>query len=69
MIQQLQMAPHAYHGYTWKNEEIFYKGHIYLHYQSAFKSQVFYELHASRVAGHSRFHKTYERIKRSFFWE
>ena len=27
------------------------------------------ELHATPIAGHSRFTKTYDRVKRSFFWD
>lgn len=36
---------------------------------SKFQSRVLYELHSSPIASHSGFHKTYERIKRSFFLE
>jgi hypothetical protein len=40
LIQQLQMEPHASQGYTWKNEELLYKGRIYLNNLSTFKSSI-----------------------------
>jgi hypothetical protein len=30
---------------------------------------VLFELHATPIAGHSEFTKTYHRFKRSFFWD
>jgi hypothetical protein len=30
MIQQLQLETNAFLDYTWKNEELCYKGHLYL---------------------------------------
>jgi hypothetical protein len=42
---------------------------MYLRKQSHLKSIVLSELHASPTTGHSGFHKTYEWIKHSFFWE
>ena len=30
---------------------------------------VLYELHATPIAGHSGFTKTYDRVKHSFFWD
>lgn len=69
LIQQLQMEPHAHQGYNWKNKELRYKGHVYLNKQTTFKSTLLSELHASPTVSHSGFHKTFERIKCSFFWE
>jgi hypothetical protein len=57
LIQQLQMAPHASQGYTWHNEELHYKGNLYLSKQSTFKSTVLSKLHASPTIGHSAFIK------------
>jgi hypothetical protein len=42
---------------------------LYLSKQSKLKSTVLYELHATPTAGHSGFTKTYDRVKRSFFWD
>jgi hypothetical protein len=42
---------------------------LYLSKQSKLKSTVLSELHATPIAGHSRFTKTYERVKHSFFWD
>lgn len=63
------MEPHAYQGYTWKNEEIHYKGCLYLNERSKFKLWALSELQSSPIVDHFKFHKTYERIKCSVFWE
>jgi hypothetical protein len=67
LIQQLQHDSNVSPGYTWHNDELHYKGHLYLIKKSISKATVLSELHASPTAGHSSFHKTYEQIKRSFF--
>jgi hypothetical protein len=53
LIQQLQHHSPASLGYSWHNEEIHYKGHLYLRKQSQLKSMVLSELHASPTTGHS----------------
>jgi hypothetical protein len=55
--------------YSWNNEELRYKGCLYLCKQSQLKCIVISELHASPIAGHSGFSKTYERVKHFFFLE
>jgi hypothetical protein len=42
---------------------------LYLSKQSKLKSTVLSELHATPTVGHSGFTKTYDRVKRSFFWD
>jgi hypothetical protein len=42
---------------------------LYLSKQSKLKSTVLSELHATPTTEHSGFTKTYDRVKRSFFWE
>jgi hypothetical protein len=69
LIQQLQHHSQASPGYSWHNEELRYKGHLYLRKQSQLKSMVLSELHASPTTGHSGFTKTYEWVKCSFFWD
>jgi hypothetical protein len=69
LIQQLQHDPQAAPGYSWHNDEFHYKGHLYLSKQSALKSMVLSEFHASPTVGHSGFTKTYEWVKHSFFWD
>jgi hypothetical protein len=69
LIQQLQQYPHASLGYSWHNEELCYKGRLYLRKQCHFKSTMLSEFHSSPTTGHSTFHKTYEWIKCSFFLE
>jgi hypothetical protein len=58
----------SFPGYSWHNDVIFYKGHLYLSKQSQLKSTVLSELHAIPTVGHSGFTKTYDQVKRSFFW-
>jgi hypothetical protein len=67
LIQQLQDNSPVSPGYSWHNDELHYKGCLYLRKQSQLKSTVLSELHASPTTGHSGFTKTYERVKHSFF--
>jgi hypothetical protein len=69
LIHQLQSKAPASPGYSWLHEELQYKGRLYLSKQSKLKSMVLSELHATPTTGHSRFTKTYDRVKRSFFWD
>jgi hypothetical protein len=69
LIQQLQSNAPASPGYSWLHDELRYKGHLYLSKQSKLKSTVLSELHATPTAGNSGFTKTYDRVKRSFFWD
>jgi hypothetical protein len=69
LIQQLQNKAQAPPGYSWLQDELQYKVCLYLSKQSKLKSMVLSELHATPTAGHSGFTKTYDRVKRSFFWD
>jgi hypothetical protein len=69
MIQQLQTNAPAPPRYSWLQDELQYKGHLYLRKQSKLKSTVLSELHAIPTSGHSGFTKTYDRVKHSFFWD
>jgi hypothetical protein len=69
LIHQLQSKAPASPGYSWLHEELRYKVCLYLSKQSKLKSTVPSELHATPTAGHSGFTKTYDRVKRSFFWD
>jgi hypothetical protein len=69
LIQQLKNKEQAPPGYSWLQDELRYKGRLYLSKQSKLKSMVLFELHATPTAGHSGFTKTYDRVKRSFFWD
>jgi hypothetical protein len=42
---------------------------LYLSKQSKLKSTILSEPHATPIDGHSEFTKTYDRVKRSFFWD
>jgi hypothetical protein len=69
LIQQLKNKAQAPPGYSWLQDELRYKGRLYLIKHSKLKSTVLSELHATPTAGHSGFTKTYDRVKRSFFWD
>jgi hypothetical protein len=67
LIQKLQNKAQAPPGYSWLQDELQYKGRLYLSKQSKLKSTVLYELHATPTAGHSAFTKTNDQVKCSFF--
>jgi hypothetical protein len=69
LIQQLQSNAPSSLGYSWLHEELRHKGRLYLSKQSKLKSMVHSKLHATPIAGHFGFTKTYDRVKRSFFWD
>jgi len=56
-------------GYTWNLDTLRYQGCIILVHNSTLKQIILEEFHSSPTIGHSRFYKTYERAKCSFFWE
>jgi hypothetical protein len=67
LIQRLQQHSSASYTFTWKNDSLWYKDHLYLCNKSQLKQKVLLELHTSPVGGHSRFLKTYHRVKNDFF--
>jgi hypothetical protein len=69
LIQQLQTNAPAPPGYSWLQDELRYKGRLYLSKQSKLKSTVLSELHVIPTAGHSGFTKTYDRVKHSSLWD
>jgi hypothetical protein len=60
LIQKLQNKAPSPLGYSWLQDELRYKGFLYLSKQSNIKSMVLPELHATPTAGHSGFTKTYD---------
>jgi hypothetical protein len=69
LIQRLQQDSNASDTFTWKNDSLWYKDHLYLCKNSQLKQKVLLELHTSLVGGHSEFLKTYHRVKKEFFWD
>jgi hypothetical protein len=67
LIQQLHTNSPVSLGYSWLNDEIQYKGRLYLSKDSKLKSTVLSKLHATPIARHLGFTKTYDWVKRSFF--
>jgi hypothetical protein len=69
LIQSLQKDSSASDTFTWKNDSLWYKDHLYLCKNSQLKQKVLLEFHTSLVGGHSGFFKTYHRVKKDFFWD
>jgi hypothetical protein len=69
MIQQLKANSLVSPGYSWHNDKLWYKGHLYLSKQPQLKSTMLSELHANPTVVHSGFTKTYDRVRCSFFWD
>jgi hypothetical protein len=67
LIQRLQQDSSASYTFTWKNDSLWYKDHLYFCKKSQLKQKVLLELHTSLVGGHSGFLKTYHRVKKDFF--
>jgi hypothetical protein len=53
LIQRLQQDSSASYTFTWKNDSLWYKDHLYLCNNSQLKQKVLLELHTSLVGGHS----------------
>jgi hypothetical protein len=69
LIQKLQANSPTSPGYSQNNDDLCYKGHLCLSKNSQLKSMVLSKLHATPTTGHSWFTKTYDWVKRSFFWD
>jgi hypothetical protein len=69
LIQRVQQDSNASDTFTWKNDSLWYKDRLYLCKNSQLKQKVLLELHTSLIGGHSRFLKTYHRVKKDFFWD
>jgi hypothetical protein len=57
LIQKVEHESNAFPRYTWENEDLCYKGCLYLIKYSNFKSIVLSKLHASPTIENSSFHK------------
>ena len=66
LIQKLQEDSSTFDTFSWKNDSLWYKDHLYLCKNSQLKQNIFMELHTSPLRGHSGFLKTYHRVKRNF---
>ena len=64
LIQKLQQDPSTYDTFSWKNDSLWYKDHLYLCKNSQLKQNIILYLHTSTLGGHSGFLKTYHRVKK-----
>ena len=60
IIQPLASNPYVVTHFSWDGSSLRYKGRLVLPDSTDIKHAVFYELHASPLAGHSILLKTYE---------
>ena len=67
LIQNLQEDPSTSYTLSWKNDSLWYKYRLYLCNNSQLKQKILLELHTSPLGGHSRFLKTYHKVKKYFF--
>lgn len=69
LIQKLQQDSNTSNTFSWQNDSLWYKDRLYLCKNSQLKQNIRMELHTSSLGGHSRFLKTYHRVKKEFFWD
>ena len=67
LIQNLQQDPSTSDTFCWKNDSLWYKDCLSICNNSQLKQNIPLELHTSPLGGHSRFLKTYHRVKKEFF--
>jgi hypothetical protein len=56
-------------GYSWHDDEINYKGFLYLRKHLNLKSTMLSDFHSSTIVGNFGFTKTYEWVKYYFFYD
>ena len=64
LIQILQQYSSTSNTFSWKNDSLWYKDHLYLCKNSQIKQNILLELHTSPLGGHSGSLKTYHRVKK-----
>ena len=64
LIQKLQQDPSTSDTFSWKNDSLWYKDRLYIFKNSQLKQKIPLELHTSPLGGHSRFLKTYRKVKK-----
>ena len=69
LIRKLQQDSSTSDTFSWQNDLLWYKDHLYLCQNSQLKQKILMELHTSPLGGHSGFLKTYHRVKKEFFWD
>ena len=69
ILQKLQQDPNAFDSFSWKNDSLWYKDHLYLCNNSQLKQKILMELHISSLGRHSIFLKTYHRVKKQLIWD
>ena len=66
-IPKLEQDPSASDTFSWKNDSLWYKVHLYLCKNSQLKQKVLLELHISPLGGYLGFLKTYHGVNKEFF--
>ena len=54
-------------NFRWRDELLFYKGRVVIPNNELLRSQLLYELHNSKMGGHSGVIRTYQRLRQQFY--
>ena len=67
-IHKLHQAPDPKQRFSWRNNLLYFRDHIWLGGSEKIQTQILTAFHASVTGGHSGFPATYARIRRLFAW-
>ena len=68
-FKSLRQDPSTYDTFSWKNDSLWYKDHLYLCNNSQLKQNILLVLHTYPLGGKSLFLETYHKVKKEFFWD
>ena len=69
IILAIQSGSNIPTGFTFSNDLLFYKGRLFLGSSAQeLKAQVLQQVHASPLGGHSGYLKSFQRLKKDFYW-
>ena len=67
--QKLHQDPSKSDTFSWKNDSLWHKDRLYLCKNSQLKKKILLEFHNSPLGGHLGILKTYQGVKKEFFWD
>ncbi|XP_061993942.1 uncharacterized protein LOC133711877 [Rosa rugosa] len=68
LIHELQQGMCSKKGYSIINNNLYYKGRMFVPLIHSWRDKVLNECHAGLVGGHSGYLRTYKRVTRTFMW-
>ncbi|KAL9422110.1 hypothetical protein AB3S75_034387 [Citrus x aurantiifolia] len=69
LIQEIQQDQNLHSKFTWVDNQLRYKGRLWLGDRSELKKTILQEAHGGVEGGHSGVKKTLERVRRAFYWK